>query len=294
MKKQPFIHTFSIVACDLTSRSWGVAVASKFLAVGAVVPFAKAETGAIATQSLANYSYGPRGLELLAQGKTADETLALLLAEDEQHEDRQVGIVDSIGNAATFTGKRCSAWAGGIAKPGFAIQGNILVSEATVQSMYEAFTNTSGSLETRLYAALAAGDSAGGDSRGKQSAAMLVTREGAGYGGFTDKFLDLRVDDHPHPIAELGKLLQLHQIFLGSTAPEQKIAIEAPLAREFQTLLLRLGYYQGAVSGDWDDATQLAFTQFIGRENLEDRVDIPGRFIDPPALEYIRERFAEK
>ncbi len=294
MKKQPWIHTFSIAACDLPSRSWGVAVASKFLAVGAVVPFAKAEVGAIATQSLANYSYGPRGLELLSQGKTADETLALLLADDDQREDRQVGIVDSMGNAATFTGSRCSAWAGGIAKPGFAIQGNILVSEETVQAMYEAFTHTQGALELRLYAALAAGDSAGGDSRGKQSAAMLVTREGAGYGGFTDKFLDLRVDDHLNPIAELGKLLHLHQIFLGSTPQEQKIAIAEPLVRELQTMLLRLGYYTGEVNGEWNDITQLAFAQFTGRENLEDRVDIPGRSIDPPALEYIRARFAEK
>jgi uncharacterized Ntn-hydrolase superfamily protein len=205
----PNIATFSIVAFDPETDELGVAVASRALAVGAIAPFAKAGIGAISTQAAANTTYGPKGLELLAQGMSPDEVLETLLGEDQGSARRQVGIIDAKGNARTFTGERCSDWAGGIAGKNFAVQGNILTGEAVVKAMAEAFENTEGDLGTRMLAAMAAGDAAGGDSRGRQSASILVVKEGGGYGGYNDRYRDYRVDDHPTPIPELKRIYDL-------------------------------------------------------------------------------------
>lgn len=209
------IATFSIIGFDPGTQELGIAVQSRFLAVGAVVPWAEAGVGAIATQSYGNTTFGPRGLALLEEGKTAQETLDILIQEDDGRAKRQVGIVDGQGRAATYTGDECLEWAGGITGENFAVQGNILVSEKTVRAMVDTFQKTEGELAHRLLEALEAGQRAGGDSRGQQSAALLIVQEGAGYGGFNDRKVDLRVDDHAEPIQELKRLYLLHQEFFG-------------------------------------------------------------------------------
>ena len=205
----PTSGTFSIVAFDPKTGDLGVAVASRVLAVGAVVPYAQAGVGAIATQAFANTTYGPKGLALLRKGLTPEQVLKRLLAEDKDREHRQVGIVDAKGRAIAFTGKKCLPWAGHLVGKGYAVQGNILAGEQVVKAMAQAFENTKGELAERLMAALEAGESAGGDARGKQSAALLVVRKGGGYGGFDDRYIDLRVDDHPEPVKELRRLLTM-------------------------------------------------------------------------------------
>ncbi len=283
--------TFSIVARDPQTGELGVAVQSKFLAVGAVVPWAKAGVGAIATQSWANTSYGPRGLELLANGLSTQEVLAQLIGEDEGRASRQLGIVGVTGQPATFTGDQCYSWAGGHAGDHYTCQGNILVGEETVLAMARTFEQTAGHLCDRLVAALAAGQVAGGDSRGQQSAALLVVRHGGGYGGFNDRFIDLRVDDHPRPIDELQRILQLHKLYLFPPDPADILVIDRAVARELQELLTSLGDYQGAISGTYDDATRDAFRKFSGRENLEERWFEDAR-IDRVVLEYLRQKAA--
>jgi uncharacterized Ntn-hydrolase superfamily protein len=206
------IVTFSIVARDSTTGELGVAVASRFFAVGAVVPWAKADVGAVATQSYANTSFGWRGLELLEKGKTPEEVVQTLIMIDDDPLRRQLGIVSADGKSATYTGEKCLAWAGGRNGPNYAIQGNILAGEEVVTAMEKTFLETKGTLADRLYAALLAGDAKGGDSRGKQSAAMLVVKKNAGYGGYTDRAIDIRVDDHPEPFKELGRLLVFAQV----------------------------------------------------------------------------------
>ncbi len=285
--------TFSIVARDLQAGESGIAVQSKFLAVGAVVPWAKAGVGAIATQSWANTSYGPRGLELLASGLSASETLTQLTSEDENRAMRQVGIIAITGTPATFTGDQCFPWAGGQTGGDYACQGNILVGEETVLAMARTFEQTTGRLCDRLLAALAAGQAAGGDSRGQQSAALLVVREGAGYGGFNDRFIDLRVDDHPQPIDELRRLLQLHKLYLFPPNPEAILVIDEPIARELQELLTITGDYQSSINGIYDDVTRHAFRQFSGRENLEERWFEDAR-IDRVVLEFMRNKIKGK
>lgn len=208
-EEAPPVCTFSIVAHDPEKKEWGIGVASKFLAVGAVVPWAKANVGAVATQSFANTTYGPRGLELLAEGKSAEEVIKLLTDGDEQKARRQVGIVDAQGNAATFTGEKCMAWAGGKTGKHYACQGNILAGEAVVNDMAKAFEEAKGPLAWRIVAALEAADKAGGDKRGRQSAALYVVREKGGYARFNDRAVDFRVDDHEKPIAELARILAL-------------------------------------------------------------------------------------
>src|ERR1051326_3665664 len=203
--------TFSIVGRDPLTGELGIAVQSKFLAVGAVVPWAKAGVGAIATQAWANTSYGPRGLELLAGGLSAVETVAQLIKDDEGRASRQVGIIGVDGEPATYTGDECFPWAGGHTGEHYACQGNILVGEDTVLAMARTFEQARGPLCERLVAAHAAGPAAGGDSRGQESAALVVVRAGGGYSGFNDRFIDLRVDDHPQPIEELQRILQLHR-----------------------------------------------------------------------------------
>jgi uncharacterized Ntn-hydrolase superfamily protein len=207
------VATFSIVAVDPRTGELGIAVQSRFLAVGAVVPWAKAGVGAIATQSLANTTYGPRGLEWLAAGAAPDEVVKRLTSDDERREVRQLGLVGADGRAATFTGAECLPWAGGRTGPGYAAQGNILAGEDVVTAMAESFEKSAGSekeLGQRLIDALAAGQAAGGDRRGMQSAALLIVREGWGYAGLNDRYRDLRVDDHPEPIAELQRIYELH------------------------------------------------------------------------------------
>jgi uncharacterized Ntn-hydrolase superfamily protein len=206
---EPPVCTFSIVAYDPDRQEWGVAVASKFLAVGSVVPWAKAGVGAIATQSHANTTYGPKGLELLAQGKSAEEVSKLLTDEDQAKDVRQLGIVDSQGNTATYTGTKCMPWAGGKKGKNFACQGNILTGEAVVEDMANAFEQAKGPLAWRMIAALEAAEKAGGDKRGKQSAAILIVREKSGYSGFNDRMIDFRVDDHAQPVQELARILAL-------------------------------------------------------------------------------------
>jgi len=204
----PHPSTFSIVAADPEAGEVGVAVASRFFAVGTVVPFAEAGVGAVATQSFANTSYGPRGLQLLASGLTAEEAVRVLTRGDDGREQRQLGVITAGGDAATYTGSKCNAWAGGRSGPGYAVQGNILTGADVPAAMERAFLESKGkSLAERLYAAIVAGDKAGGDSRGRQSAALLVARAKGGYGGFTDRAIDLRVDDGTDPIGELGRLL---------------------------------------------------------------------------------------
>jgi uncharacterized Ntn-hydrolase superfamily protein len=281
--------TFSIVARDPHVGELGIAVQSKFLAVGAVVPWAKAGVGAIATQSWANTSYGPRGLELLASGLTASETIAHLTGEDDGRASRQVGIVGASGEPATYTGDACYPWAGGRVGEHYACQGNILVGEETVQAMARTFEQTSGQLCDRLLAALAAGQAAGGDSRGQQSAALLVVREGAGYSGFNDRFIDLRVDDAPQPIDELQRILQLHKLYLFPPDAADILTIDAPLAQELQTLLTATGDYQGSITGTYDDITRDAFRQFTSRENLEERWLEDAR-IDRVVLNFLRQK----
>jgi uncharacterized Ntn-hydrolase superfamily protein len=289
--REPWVTTFSIVGCDLATGELGIAVASKFLAVGAVVPFAKAGVGAVATQSWANTSYGPRGLELLAAGDTPQQAIDALTGIDDAAQQRQVGIVDAAGRSATFTGTKCFPWAGGIAGPNFACQGNILVGEATVQAMAETFPRAQGSLVRRLLASLDAGQRAGGDSRGQQSAALLVVRENGGYGGFNDRMIDLRVDDAARPIAELARLLDLHELLFGKPRPEDLLPIDAALAMELQQLLARSGDYQGTTSGIYDAATFAALERYSGRENLEERLthDQDDARLDRKVLEYMRE-----
>jgi uncharacterized Ntn-hydrolase superfamily protein len=204
----PRSGTFSIVAYDPVNQDWGVAVASKFFAVGSVVPWAKAGVGAIATQAFANTSFGPRGLALLGEGADAGAALKVLIEGDTGRAQRQAGIVDAKGRAVTYTGEKCNAWAGGVTGANYACQGNILTGEKVVQAMAKAFESSQGELAERLLAALEAGDAAGGDSRGRQSAALLVVRPGGGYGGWNDRYLDIRVDDNPRPIKELRRMME--------------------------------------------------------------------------------------
>jgi len=285
--------TYSIVAFDPDEQAWGVAVASKFLAVGALVSWAQAGAGAVATQALCKVSFGRDGLALMAQGKSARETLDFLLKNDPGAAGRQVGMVDSLGGAAAHTGSECMDWAGHRIGEGFTCQGNILTGGDTLDAMAEVFTRAKGELADRLVSALMAGDTIGGDRRGKQGAAVVVARPNGGYGGDTDRYLDLRVDDDPEPVLRLQTLLASHHLFFGRPRPEDLIPIDESIARELQTLLVAQGYYTGAVSGIWDAPTKHAFWNMVGSENLEERWNISGDTdkIDSVALRYLRDRF---
>ena len=281
--------TFSIVGRDPRTGELGIAVQSKFLAVGAVVPWAKAGVGAIATQAWANTSYGPRGLELLAGGLSAMETVAQLIKDDEGRASRQVGIIGVDGEPATYTGDECFPWAGGHTGEHYACQGNILVGEDTVLAMARTFEQARGPLCERLVAALAAGQAAGGDSRGQESAALVVVRAGGGYSGFNDRFIDLRVDDHPQPIEELQRILQLHRLYLFPPDPKDILVIDQAIAHELQELLTLTGDYQGPINDSYDSVTRDAFRKFSGRENLEERWFEDDR-IDRVVLEFMRQK----
>ena len=207
----PPVATFSIVGYDTETGALGIAVQSKFFAVGAVVPWAEAGVGAIATQSWANTAYGPNGLKLLKSGLSAEQTLERLVAGDPGRATRQVGIVDAKGNVANYTGDECNEWAGAASGKHYTAQGNILAGEGVVEAMGKAFEETEGELADKLMAALFAGQEAGGDIRGQQSAALLVVQENSGYGGFNGRYIDLRVDDAEKPIEELQRLLEIHK-----------------------------------------------------------------------------------
>jgi uncharacterized Ntn-hydrolase superfamily protein len=207
----PNIGTFSIVARDPATGELGVAVQSRVIAVGAIVPYARAGLGAIATQAWGNPAYGPEGLRLLQQGKSPDEVIQVLTSADPQRGERQVGVLAADGRTANFTGEGCIEWAGGRTGKDYAVQGNLLAGEAVVKAMAESFESSHGDFGTRLLEALEAGQRAGGDKRGMQSAALLIVHEGWGYGGLTDRYRDLRVDDHPKPIEELRRIYELHR-----------------------------------------------------------------------------------
>jgi uncharacterized Ntn-hydrolase superfamily protein len=279
------VATFSIVAFDPETDSLGVAVQSKFLAVGSVVPWASAGIGAVATQAMANYNYGPHGLELMARGKTADETIESLISADGDRGQRQVGAVDARGRAATFTGSECFEWAGGMIGEHFAAQGNILVGAETVEAMARTYEETGGDLAARLLSALDAGQAAGGDSRGKQSAALLVVREGGGYGGDNDRVVDLRVDDHPDPIKELIRIRDLHTLYFGETMPADVVTVDDDVRREIAGALRRGGYIQEQEIGD--DALFDALSAYIRTENFEEREQRRG-YLDRAVLEYMK------
>jgi uncharacterized Ntn-hydrolase superfamily protein len=287
----PKLSTFSIVACDLDGSAWGVAVASKFPAVGAVVPWARASAGAVATQSFANTSFGPRGLDLMASGQSAEETLAKLLENDQEREQRQVGLVDAQGHAATFTGSECFEWAGGLTGSGYAIQGNILAGEQVVVAMQTAFVGMKGLLPVRLHAALLAGDRVGGDRRGRQSAAIYVVKPKGGYGGYTDRWIDYRVDDHEDPVPRLGELLELHELYFGESQEKDRVALKGEPLRQLQEVLIRLDYMEGKADGTYDELTKAALHAFTGNENFEERCDLEAGWIDGPVLEYLLKKF---
>jgi uncharacterized Ntn-hydrolase superfamily protein len=282
--------TFSIAAVDTSTGEAGVAVASKFLAVGAAVPWAKANAGAIATQSWVNLGYGPDGLRLLEEGLPADEVVRRLTAADAGREQRQLGIVDRHGNSAAWTGKECFEWAGYRLGPGYAIQGNILAGESVISSMEAAFLSVTGPLVQRLMASLEAGQQAGGDRRGQQAAAIYVAKEKGNYGGFIDRYIDLRVDDHPAPIDELRKLLTLHFLYFGETDINKLVPMSEAITRETQSILARLGFYSGPTHGAYDEATRNAFRQFCLIENLEERWR-EGDAVDGEILNFMRSRF---
>lgn len=285
--KDEFVATFSIVGYDPKNGEWGVAVQSKFLGVGALVPWAKAGAGAIATQSWCNTSYGPKGLELLEKGLSAEEVMQELLKDDEGRDYRQVGIVDSKGGSATFSGKLCFDWAGGIKGQNFACQGNILVSRETVQALADTFNNTEGDLADRLVAALDAAQAAGGDSRGKQSAALLVVKEKGGYGGFNDRYVDLRVDDHPEPIKELERLLKLYKLYFYKTKEGNIVKLEGQTLLEIKQMLKKTGNYDGEINDTYDDSFKEWLKKFYLTENFDERIR-EDRYIDREVLEFLR------
>lgn len=275
------VATYSIVGCDLDAGQWGVATQSKFLAVGSVVPWAVPGVGAVATQAYANPRYGPQGLQLLAEGLSAAEVVARLTDADEGRADRQVGVVDAQGGGATYTGSNCLEWAGGLAGPGFAAQGNILVGEETVAALATTFTATHGRpLAERLLECLAAAQAAGGDRRGQQSAALLVVEQDGGYAGLSDSLVDLRVDDHTQPVAELARLYEMHSLLFGKTPRDRWLKVDDALRAELTERLGRLGY-----TGELDRA----LGDWSGTENLEERVDGVEQ-IDPVVLEELRRR----
>ncbi|TYS89286.1 DUF1028 domain-containing protein [Rossellomorea aquimaris] len=275
--------TYSIVGYDPEEKEWGIAVQSKFLGVGSVVPFAKAGVGAVATQSYANTSYGPHALQLMEEGKTAEEALDIITKDDPERPLRQVGLIDAGGNPATFTGEGCYDWAGGQTGKHFAAQGNILVDENTVKAMAETFESTTGSLAERLLHALDAGQDAGGDSRGMQSAALLVVKENGGYGGFNDRYIDLRVDDHASPIKELKRIYLMHQLYFKESEPGRVVLLEGEILEEVERELTRLGYAKERQS------LHQSLKDYLHTENFEMR-EQDENYFDLDVLDYMKKQ----
>ena len=269
MPGTPRVSTFSVVARDAETGDLGIAVQSKFLAVGAVVPWARANVGAVATQSYANVAYGPEGLALLESGMSAQDAMDRLVQDDPQRDERQAGIVDAQGRAATYTGDGCSDWAGGFAGDGFCCQGNILAGPQVVDAMVEGYTSSTGSFANRLLTSLEAGQAAGGDSRGQQSAAIYIVRESGGYAGGNDRWIDLRVDDHPEPIAELRRLVMLHRVYFNLDDADLEPLDDGMLAVVADHLHAIGELPAGGASRD---EVLAALERWAGRENLEQRM----------------------
>ncbi len=287
----PRFGTFSIVAHDPATESWGVAVQSRFISVGSVVPWAEVGVGAVATQAAANVAYGPEGLQRLRDGASAAEVVRRLTEADPERDTRQLGVVDARGTAAAFTGKKCLEWAGHEVGDGFACQGNILFGPAVVRGMARAYETTAGDVLDRLLAALSAGQREGGDRRGMESAAILVVRRGAGYGG-GDRWVDLRVDNHPSPIEELKRVFQLYDLtMLSREDPTTLLPIDGEVAKGLQHDLGVLGYYTGRFTGTWDAASRAAFDRFVGEHNFENKQRDDGK-VWPSIVDYLRARAA--
>jgi uncharacterized Ntn-hydrolase superfamily protein len=286
----PRFGTFSVVAYEKETRTWGVAVQSRFLSVGAVVPVAEAGAGAIATQALANTTYGSEALGMLRTGTSASDVVRKLTAADPGRDERQLGVVDAKGGAAAYTGAKCLDWAGHEVGDGFTCQGNILFGPAVVRAMARSYEGTAGDILDRLLAALAAGQREGGDRRGMQSAALLAVRAGGGYNSGNDRWVDVRVDDHPSPIEELRRIFHLYDMtMLNREDPATLVPITGDVARALQHDLGILGYYTGRFTGTWDEASGLAFHRFIGEHNFENRERTDGR-VWPSIVEYLRQR----
>ncbi len=288
-----WVSTFSIVAYDPQKQEWGVAVQSKFLAAAAVVSWARANAGAVATQSYANVTYGSRGLSLMEGGETAEKTVKFLIGNDDERDLRQVGVVDRKGRAAAFTGKECNPWAGHVVGDGYTCQGNILL-PGTVEAMAGKFEEVclgQGELADWLVLALEAGQKAGGDKRGRQAAGVLVVRDKGGYGGDNDRYLDLRVDDHPYPILKLKQLVENHHLLFGEVDPGDLVPLVS-VARELQGIMNKTGHYQGEITGSFDEQTRAALRTLVGEENLEERWDSKGKMIDNKVIEYLREKYS--
>lgn len=287
----PLVATFSIVARDPQTGDLAVATASKFLAVGAYVPTAKAGVGAIASQSHVNTTFGERTLKMLADGRTPEEVAREFEATDEEYGLRQYGIVAADGASFTHTGPGCHAWAGGVNGPDFAAQGNILTGPDVVDALVDTMQDSGLPFPERLVAALQAAEDRGGDRRGRQSAALLVVGEGKGYGGLTDRWIDLRVDDHEDPIPELKRMLELHRLFLDSPSEEPRDLSETDIAW-LQEVLEREGYLEepAETAGSWSDTTEKALQALYGVENLEQRW-VDGPRIDPVAWTRLKNVF---
>jgi uncharacterized Ntn-hydrolase superfamily protein len=270
MPDQPKPATFSIVARDPEQDAVGVAVQSKFVGVGAVVPFAAADAGAVATQSFANVAYGPDGLDLLREGRSAGEVVEELTAADDDAPERQVGVVGADGSVAAFTGDECFEYAGDIQGDEYTVQGNILENEETLEAMADTFEATDGGLPERLIAALHAGNDAGGDKRGEQSAALYVAKPEGGYDGGNDRWIDVRVDDHDRPIHELERVFKIYDVtLLERDAPEDTRSLDGDTAEAVTRTLADLGLYEGASTGDFGDAERDALEDFRGHYNFE-------------------------
>ncbi|HUS84964.1 MAG TPA: DUF1028 domain-containing protein [Anaerolineales bacterium] len=283
--------TFSIVAYDAVMDAWGIAVASKFLAVGAVVPWAQAGAGAVATQSYANTTFGPKGLELMSKGESAQEVLNDLLANDEERELRQVGIVDAQGRSATFTGADCFEWAGGKIGANYCVQGNLLTGPEVIDQMASTFEGSKKDLPERMLDSLLAADQAGGDRRGKQSAAIYVVKPEGGYAGFNDHWIDYRIDDHEDPVPRLMEILRLHNLYFGKSPAEEEIEITGAVCEALQQIMQDQGYDLEEITGEYDQETQTALRQFIGNENFEERAEFEKGRIDRPVYEYLLKKF---
>lgn len=286
----PCISTYSIVAADPNAGEVGVAVQSKFLAVGHVVPWAKGGIGAVATQAWANLRFGPEGLSLLEQGMHPEKIVEALIKSDAGHASRQFGIVDLQGRSATYTGADCADWAGGIAGDGFAAQGNILVGSETVRQMADTFKNTEGDLTSRLMESLAAGQEAGGDRRGMQSAALYVVKKDGGYGGGSDRLVDIRVDDHKDPIKELRRVLGLWRFYLQKTVDGNLETIQGDTKTLILSVLKKKGLYSGALDAPWNDELHDLFTEFSLTENFDERLAPPG-LIDREVVTFLKENY---
>lgn len=286
------IATFSLAARDQATGDMGVVVASKFLGVGAYVPTAVAGVGAVATQAFSNVTFGPRAIELLRTGKTPAECSQEFERTDAGIQQRQFGIVAADGQAVTFTGSQCHAWAGGKSGAGYAAQGNILTGPEVVDALVDTFLGSSRPFPERLVAALAAAEAAGGDSRGRQSAALLVVGHEKGYAGLNDRWIDLRVDDHPEPATELARLLELHRVYLDKPSTEPR-RLSAEDIRWLQGVLHGQGRLEGTPTGAWDLETETALEGLFGVENLEERW-VGGPAVDPVAWAHLTARFGDR